>query len=624
MPSMQPIAPARVRFEDQTPVSETYGDSYFMPGHGLSESEAVFIQPSQLAERFAALKPGELFVIGETGFGSGLNCLLAVRCFQRHAPPGAMLHLASVELHPLSRPDLARILAAWPELADWTRELLGGYPPAAPGYHRIQLADNITLTLMLGDAIQTWRDWRYPIDAWFLDGFAPARNPAMWQRDLYPAIARLSTPGASVATFTAAGHVRRGLAEAGFQVQRESGYAGKRHRTVARWPGHWQARQTRRGRALIAGAGLAGATTARALAERGWQVSVIDPAGPASAASGNHAGVVYSTPSPHLTAQNRFYQSSLIHALYWFQRLGFPGSPNQGRLNDVIFRPVDSRAVEKLSAAVDSGAWPAELLERQEDGQFRLLGAGFLSPVAWCRHLLDHPAIEYRQDRLLGFEPGEVIDSSTRCSTEQQAMIETDLLVLCNAQAAAELPGQSWLPLKIIRGQVSHCLATEASKAFKQAFCHSGYFTPALDGIHCVGASFDLHDPRPVIKPEDDVYNLDQLRQNLPEVWQALGGEAIELVGRRAALRCQSRDFLPLAGPLADPRQFPHQVHRGVMLNLAHGSRGITHTPLCASLVADLASGLPLPADPELQAALMPERFILRNRRREPDWQPAA
>lgn len=620
---MQAVKPARVRFEGHTPISQTYGDSYFMPDQGLAESEAVFIQAGRLPARFAALKPNQIYVIAETGFGTGLNCLLAARCFQRFAPAGARLALVSTELHPLTRSDLARALEAWPELEEWSDALKAGYPPAAPGCHRVKLADNAELTLMLGDAVEFWQTRQDRIDTWFLDGFAPASNPAMWQHTLYSAMARLSRPGTNVATFTAAGHVRRGLAEAGFDVRREPGFAAKRHRTVADWPGSWKPRTTRTGQALIVGAGLAGCSTARALAERGWQVSLIDPSGPASAASGNHAGVVYSTASPHLTAQNRFYQSSLIHALGWFKRLDFPTSPDQGSLNDVIFRPVSSRHASKLSAAIDSGAWPTDLLQQQDNGEFHLLGAGFISPPAWCRHLVNHPAIEYRPDRLLKFEPGETDGAPVRCVTEQQPLLETDLLVLCNAQAAAELPGLAWLPLKIIRGQVSHCRSNQASQGFDRAICHSGYFTPSINGLHCVGASFDLNDPRPVMKPEDDVYNLDQLRENLPEIWHALGGEAIELVGQRAALRCQSRDFLPLAGPLADPGQLPHRVHPGVMLNLAHGSRGITHSPLCASLLADLASGLPLPVDAELQAALAPERFILRQRRRHPDWQPA-
>jgi tRNA 5-methylaminomethyl-2-thiouridine biosynthesis bifunctional protein len=615
---MQAITPARIEFIGATPVSRTYGDSYFMPGQGLAESEVVFIQASQLAERFASLAAGQFFVIGETGFGTGLNCLLAARCFQRHAPAGARLQLVSSELHPLTRKDLDQALEPWTELAPWAERLIAAYPPAAPGYHRLQLAGNVELTLMLGDALELWQGWQGQVDAWFLDGFAPASNPAMWQPSLLTALAERARPGASVATFTAAGHVRRSLADAGFEVQREPGFAGKRHRTVAYWPGSWQARRIHNGRALVAGAGLAGASTARALAERGWQVTVLAPQGPADAASGNLAGVLYATPSAHLTPQNRFYQSALIHAQGWLQRYGFPASDDQGRLNDVILRPPDQKAADKLAQAHDSGAWPAEMLARRDENEYLLQGAGYLSPPGWCRHLLNHPGIETRPVALGSFLSDDRLQAQLSNGNE----IEPDLLVLCTAEASLNFPGLGWLPLKLIRGQVSYCRSTEASRRWDRAICHAGYFTPAIAGLHCVGATFDLKDPNPAIKEGDNQTNLDQLRQHLPMAWSALGGDQIERVDCRAALRCQSTDFLPLAGPLPDPTSIPHRLIPGAYLNIAHGSRGLTHTPLCASLVADLASGLSLPVDPALAGALAPERFILRHRRRDPDWRP--
>ncbi len=622
-PSLEPITPARVDFDGSTPFAPDFADHYFMAGQGQAEAEQVFLGANRLAQRFSGLQAGELMVVGETGFGSGLNLLMAARCFQRHAPPGCRLHWISAELHPLGRADLARALSAWPDLSDLAESLLNGYPPAAAGSHRLSLTPTIQVDLVWADATWAWQHSQTQVDAWCLDGFAPARNPAMWRPELFRALARRSRPGATLGSFTAAGEVRRGLAAAGFDVQRKPGFAGKRHRTEAQWPGQWQPQRWRQGRALVAGAGLAGATTARALAERGWQVQVVDPAGVARAASGNHAGVVYSTPSPHLTPQNRFYQSSLIHALSWLRRLGFPAQPDQGQLNDVVFRPVDQRARDKLAAAIDSKAWPEAMLQRSEPDQFRLIGAGYLSPPAWCQHLLDHSAIAHGLDRLTGFDAASAKGEPVQARLENGGVQSVDLLVLCNAESAARLPGLDWLPLKRIRGQVSHVRAQAASQALNHAMCHSGYFTPAIDGLHCVGASFDLKDPRPVIKPEDDVDNLDQLRQHLPEVWQRLGGDALELVGQRAALRCQSKDFLPLAGPLPDAQQVPHSHHLGVMLNIAHGSRGITHTPLCASLLADLASGLPPAADGELMAALAPERFIKRARRKQPRW-PAA
>ncbi len=159
---------------------------------------------------------------------------------------------------------------------------------------------------------------------------------------------------------------------------------------------------------------------------------------------------------------------------------------------------------------------------------------------------------------------------------------------------------------------MSYCAATGASAAWDRARCHGGYLTPALDGLHCVGATFDLHDPDPAPRDQDDAANLAQLRRHLPDHWAELGGDAIRVVDRRVGLRCQSTDFLPLAGPLPDPARDDLAALPGLWLSIAHGSRGITGTPLCAEILADRISDAPPPADRPLLDALDPVRFLKR------------
>ncbi len=614
----EPIRSARVAFAGGTPRSLDFDDTYFMTGRGIEESQLVFVEANQLPKRFAALRSGELFVLGETGFGTGLNVLLAAKCFSRHAPSGARLQILSAEKFPLTRADLEQALSHWPSLDSRTRRLVNDYPPPVPGYHRIRLADTIDLILMYGDATALWQQAPAMIDAWFLDGFAPSRNCQMWSPELFDALAQRSRPGATLATFSAAGEVRRGLIKAGFEIEKVAGFAHKRHRLTGHFPGNWTARSLHVGKVLVAGAGLAGATTARALAELGWQVTVLDRAGPASGASGNLAGVVYATPSAHLTPQNRFYQSSLVRALSWFRHMNFPYHSNQGRLSDVTLVPADQRQRSKLTEALESTAWPGELLSRRDDGSFVLHGAGYLRPAAWCRALLDHERIDIQQHEI------QSIAADVQIQTRDGLTMGADALILCLAEHTVSLPGLEWLFIKRIRGQVSYCAATDESRHWNQAVCHAGYLTPALDDCHCVGATFDLHRLGLGVDPADDRTNLDQLKSGLPEYWRALGGDDIRLVDRRAAIRCQSPDFLPQAGALPDPGSNPHRLVPGVYLNIAHGSRGITHTPLCAEKLAAELTGMVLPVEPALSRALVPERFILRQRRRDPEWQPAS
>ncbi len=612
-----PIVPAEVTFDGATPLSAQHADSYFMPGQGVAESLFVFIEANDLPDRFSKLQAGQVFVIGETGFGTGLNMLLAARAFLAHAPGSAHLHLQSAELHPLTRADLARALSQWPELDLLAQRLLADYPPPVPGWHRVNLATNVSLTIMLGDATAQWRQAEIAVDAWFLDGFAPARNPDIWQPALLAALAERSAPGASLSSFTAAGQVRRDLAEAGFDVWRESGFGNKRHRLVGRKPGQAVRTALRAGRAIVAGAGLAGSTVARALAERGWQVSVVDPDPPASGASGNLCGVVYTTPSPHLTAQNRFYQTSLLAAMRWFRTLDFPANPELGRLEGFIQKPANARMREKLARARDSGAWPPELLSRN-GSCYEIHAGGYLRPAAWCRHLLDHPSIRLSVGRVIDFQPGPV----PTVQLDNGRAAPADALILATAGSVRELPGLGWLPLGSSRGQVSYVAATDHSREWAQPFCHAGYLTPVLAGLHCVGATYDRRGKELNIDPADDDHNLAQLGQYLPEQHAALGGEQARVVASRVALRCESPDRLPLAGPLPDPSCNPHRTMANICLTIAHGSRGLTHTPLCAELLADQLSRRPITLEPEIRRALAPERFVLRRRRREPDWQP--
>ena len=618
-PTFSPIQPANIHWQETTPVAIDYDDPYFSRQDGMAESDYVFLQGNQLAKRFQALRPSQDFVIAETGFGTGLNCLLAARCFLDHADHGARLHLVSVEKHPLQKRDLEQALQHWPTLAPLSDPLLDEYPAATPGFHRLQLHPRVTLTLLYGDAMALLPLFHHPVDAWFLDGFAPARNPDLWQPPLFAQLARLSRPGATVATFTAAGFVRRGLIDAGFVMHKRDGFGHKRHMLTGHFgdTAHTPAPRSTPS-TIVIGAGLAGATTARALAERGCKVTVVDPDGIASHASGNLAGVVYSTPSAHLTAQNRFYQQSYQHALRWLHRYRFPASREDGALNDVVQHIDNDKQRDKLQQAMDSGAWPAPLLHPAVGDAVTLAGGGYLRPARWCQQLLAHPGIQLVTGRMTDCHEG----SPARVVLDSGETLNADAVILCTAGATRQLPGLAWLPLKLIRGQVSYCRATEASERWQQARCHGGYLTPALDGLHCVGATFDLHTLDDQPRDQDDQENLAQLKRYLPQQWQELGGDDIQIADRRVAFRCQSTDFLPLCGPLPLAMENPHRPAQGLYLNIAHGSRGITGTPLCADLLADRICDAPLPADQQLVDALDPARFIVRQRRKQPEWKP--
>ena len=353
-PSPYRTAPPQLQWgDDGAPFSQEFGDIYFSRDDGLAETEYVFLQQNRLAERWSALDAQQsgVFVIGETGFGTGLNFFSAWRLWQTTAPKSWRLHFISLEKFPLEHAQLQRALQQWPQFAALSAQLLAQYPPLVPGQHLLKLGDNVVLQLLFDDAVAALDGLHdsgaaelidgFSIDAWFLDGFAPAKNPAMWSEQLFAHIGRLSKPGTSFATFSVAGPVKRGLQDAGFNIEKLAGFGSKRqmlrgdfdaakvapsnfpktkYRAIDYWayPPPPLAART----AIVIGGGLAGTSTARALAERGWPVTLLEQsAALAGGASGNPTGVLYTKLSPQAGTLNRFTLASYLYALRFYRQL---------------------------------------------------------------------------------------------------------------------------------------------------------------------------------------------------------------------------------------------------------------------------------------------------------------
>ena len=207
------------------PVSNQFDDPYFSLDNGLEETRHVFLIGNALPERFC-----DGFHIGELGFGTGLGFLTAVQAWLASGTKGHM-NFTSFEAFPMTDLEMARALSAFPELANLAAPLVRHWGGAQP----IEYAPNITLNVIMGDARETLPQWHGKADAWFLDGFSPAKNPELWTTELMQAVGNHTATGGTAATYTAAGFVRRGLSDAGFEVQRIKGYGRKRHMTVAKF-----------------------------------------------------------------------------------------------------------------------------------------------------------------------------------------------------------------------------------------------------------------------------------------------------------------------------------------------------------------------------------------------------
>lgn len=668
------------------PYSPQFQDVYYSSLGGLTETDYVFFQHNRLPQRFEQLAqrpPGKRrFVIGELGFGSGLNFLATWALWRKTAPEDAVLHYLSVEKHPFRASDLARNLALWPQLATEGNALLTQYPPpVGPGFHRLELAEGqVQLTLIFDDALQgleqlrlsnhpTFCDRGLKVDAWYLDGFTPSRNPDSWSNPLMHVLGDLSQPGTTLATFTAAGAVRRGLNEAGFKTATATGFGVKRHMLYAHFvgrPGHdrrpaplrhssrpppcWPIPATPGApvegerQALVIGAGLAGCHSARALAERGWRVRVLERhPQPASEASGNPQGLLYAKLSARDSPLARFNLLSLAHAQrhyrpFWHRSTEFGAacgliqlaqSDSERKTQALIGqRYADSGLLQPLTPAQASERAGLEL---PHSGLY-FPECGWLNPAAICRALLAHPLIELCTGvEATGLE--RTGDQWQLLDAQGRPVGKAPVVVIANAWAATQLAPTAQLPLKAIRGQITQLASTPQSRALKVALCGEGYLAPAFEQQHCLGASFNLRDPDTGLKDRDHRSNFEHLSgfgESVAACFAAQRQAPLSGVGGRVAFRCATPDYLPLVGPVPHREDFieqyaplrrdakqdiavPGPYWPGLYLNLGHGSRGLAYTPLSAQLLAAQINADPPPLDRELQQALNPARFIIRD-----------
>lgn len=583
---MSRLVPAEVAFDGNgTPVSPVYGDVYHSASGGLKQARHVFLAGNGLPARWA----GRDFIILETGFGLGLNFLCTWQAWQ--SAPGRRLHYVAIEKHPFRRDDLARLHARWPELAPFAQRLTMQWPLPLPGLHRLDFGD-VVLTLAFGDAEALLPQLTLFADALYLDGFAPAKNPAMWSDAVFAALMRLAAPGATLATWSVQEDMMFRLARAGFRLEKRAGFGTKRYMLTGGKPGEQKSARAGRRRISVIGAGVAGAASARALAARGHAVTVFEAApAPAQGASGNHVGVFRPLPSADDSRLSRILRAGFLAGRRLFDalpgaRLGWTGAlhiardakheDSQRRI--AAEQPADfCRFVERDEAAQLAG-WPVEM------GGWWFPQAGWINPPSLVRALLT--GIELRCGRRI----------------DDPSLLDADDIVLANGyQAPALAPGHR-LPIRPARGCVS-LVPESATPPFAIVATRIGYVTPALDGLRCAGATTQTGDLDCAPRREDHVENLQRLAMILPGFGSTL--DPAKLSGR-VSFRPLSPDRLPIVGPLA--------ASEGLWIVGGFGARGLVFAAICAELLASQLSGEPLPLEADLVAAVAPQRFAHRGR----------
>ena len=674
---------AQVHFnESGTPVADHFDDVYFSNDSGIDETQHVFVAGNDLAERWQQWR-NPTFVIAETGFGTGLNFLVAMRAFNefRAANPDhplKRLYFITTEKFPLPQQDMQRALEAFPALKNEAQALASLYPMGLEGCHRLHFDNHsTTLDLWIGDVHELLPQWHSPvnglIDAWFLDGFAPSKNPDMWTDALFSQMARLSKTGTTFGTFTAAGIVKRGLAGVGFTIKKRNGFGRKRdmltgvfdqdHENVQhklRLPAGPYYRYVngsldKTSKVAVVGSGLAAATACLALVKRGICTTLyFDGDTLASGASGNPQGGFYPQLHSEASIASRIQAHSFLYA-----RQAYDHTVEHAKvcgLADVahdfcgvIQLSFNDKVAERQNKLAAADVWPEALIKPVNSkevsdianlalpysGLYIGLG-GWLSPPQLVTAMIE----EALQSGKLTLKPNhtyvshEAVETTKQQvqirfnldSAESEEVITADHLILALGAGAVNASNFNSLSLRPVRGQVEAIPTQMPIEQLNTVLCHKGYMTPVFEGRHALGSTYVKNDLSTDVRSDETEMNLATHEQALAntDIVQALqhDGKA------RAATRLGSPDHQPVVGalhnfdslkelytmlgvgkPLTSAPVLPSSV---VSTLTCLGSRGLTTAPLMAEVLVSSLCKEPLPLSNDLLNAVNTSRFMTR------------
>ncbi len=633
-----------LEWEGLVPRARHYGDIYYGRSSPDAERRYVFLEGNGLSERFGRVRR---FVVGETGFGAGLNFLVCRELWRRVAPPAAQLDYLSAELHPLALRDLRRALSGFPELRALSGELCSAWPPAEPGFRRLNFdGGRCRLTLLFGEVGEMLEELETAVDAWFLDGFAPAKNPAMWREAVIRRISALSSEGTTFATFTAAGEVRRSLERVGFRAVKRRGFDGKREvlsghftgtiRPPQRHPWFAYPRPAPKGSIAVIGAGLAGCAVAHALARRGREVLLFERRHrEADEASGNPAGVVMPLVSSIRGLPQRWYAAAFRYALSCYETFG----PRVGwQQTGVLHCALEQDAMDRLARAESRDIWPTDVGRRVLAAEASAIAAvalpwpavhfpegGWIQPRALCAAYLSEGSV----DRRFGRDVASLRSEGERwclLDADGRALARVSTVVLSTGTLLERFSQTVGLPVKPVRGQVTLAKSSDRPPKLQAVLGGMGYTIPGVEGGYLLGATYDADDLDPSVRSADNQRNLHDLDRLCPALRRTL--DEGSLAGR-VGFRATSPDVLPLVGPVPDecgyrgsyprldlgrrPGSYPSAPYQpSLYVSGGYGSRALVSTPLAAQILVSEICGTPSPLGKRLMHAIHPARFLVR------------
>ena len=654
-----------LHWRDGQPYSERYDDIYYASNDselisGEKEFDHVFFKHNGLPERW---RQGSDFVIAELGFGSGLNCLLTIRAWLQHLAESKVetnedqrLHYIAIEKHPLSAESIVKLISRYPALKTICDELVDNYPPAIAGTHSRQLfAGRVIIHYRFMDAARALSDERLNVDAWYLDGFSPAKNAAMWSEELFIKLAQNSHQGTTCSSYTSAGFVRRNLQQAGFIVNKTAGYGKKREMLVASfeqrniplyryadkpWYVTPPAAVCSEKKATIIGAGIAGLSAAHALIRRGWRVDIIDRQGDiARETSANPAAITYPRLSLNNDLDTEFYIAAFCYNLYELNRLqqkherqfwfdcGLLQSMDDGRISAIIdkFDLNDAFIAVADDSDKDETLYPATRNAQQAYAVYKT--AGVVLPAVLCDVLKIECGDRFN---IIHADIDAISNENNRwqCLSADALIKDSDILIIANGTGVNDLGLALGFPVEAVRGQAVALTANADSKNMTKAVNSAHYLTPAINGRHYLGATYSRENKSTAISAGDNRELFESVDALFPGMFKREDcGDAW------AGFRAMSKDRLPIVGAVPDGDFFhqeyadichgkgykkyrPAQHMAGLYISAAHGSRGFTSSFISAEIIAAHIAGEPAPVSKGVLDYINPSRFIVNDLKR--------
>ncbi|MFA9487839.1 MULTISPECIES: bifunctional tRNA (5-methylaminomethyl-2-thiouridine)(34)-methyltransferase MnmD/FAD-dependent 5-carboxymethylaminomethyl-2-thiouridine(34) oxidoreductase MnmC [unclassified Mannheimia] len=642
-----------------TPVSEQFDDIYFSTQDGLAESYYVFQESNQLWEKWQSHSK-EAFVIAETGFGTGLNFLAVADKFQQFQiefPRSKLkrLYFISFEKFPLTSSQLSEVHQHCLQFATLSENLTACWQPRQTGCQRYHF-DNIYLDLWFGDIAENLPQlgdlYNGIVDAWFLDGFSPDKNPEMWNEHLYQQMFRLSANGGSFATFTASSNVRRGLQAAGFEVKKRKGFGKKREMLWGEKPlestiqppnyPYFYAKNENVDDIAIIGGGVASLFVALSLLEKGKKVTLYcKDEKLAMNASGNLQGAIYPQLSDDDERNVRFYIHSFDYALQRLSQLKAE-IEFEHNLNGVALYAYNDKTAKKLVKMAEQTddemlfklCSAEELSEKlgltvPKGGAFIPQG-GWLSPVELVRN-----GFSWLESKGLKIVRSHKVENLTFSNDMWQwktngETFQHQAVVLANGHTLNEFSQANGIPLYPVRGQVSQIPTSSLLQKLNCVVCYDGYLTPVSKAdTHCIGASHIRDNAETDFSEAEHLENIAKLQQNLTACkWT----DGIDLSQNRAkvGIRAAFRDRVPMVGVIhhfeKQKEQYANlynQLRRKQAVENAEifanlymvnglASRGLTTAPLLGEFLASLIANEPVPISEDIWHNLSPNRTWLR------------